>query len=81
MNIQYNELKVKFPELPIERHQVLFQPKTKQKCFILSTNIFTPLYHFLEGKRALPLWHKELCWELFLEGDSGFVEKKIRYNQ
>ncbi len=69
-------LRRKNPELTIEGHQVLFQPKTKQEHFILSTNILTPLYHFLEEKRTLPLWRKEFCWELILEGDSGFVEKK-----
>jgi hypothetical protein len=77
MDDQYNELRRKIPELTIERHQVLFQSITKQECFLLSTSIYTtPLYHFLEGKRTLPQWHEEFCWELFLEGDSGFVEKK-----
>ncbi len=80
MNNQYNELRRKIPELTIERHKVLFQSKTKQECFLLSTNIYSPLYHFLEGKWTLPLWHDEVHWELFLEGDSGFDEKK-RYNQ
>jgi hypothetical protein len=42
----------------------------------LSTNIYTPLYHFSEGKWTLPLWRKEVWWGLFLEGDSGFVEKQ-----
>jgi hypothetical protein len=81
MNNQYNALRVKFPELTIERHQVLFQAKTKQKCVLLSTNISTPVYHFSEGKRTLPLWRKEFSWELFLEGDSEFVQKKVEYNQ
>jgi hypothetical protein len=22
------------------------------------------------------VWREEVCWELFLEGDGGFVEKK-----
>jgi hypothetical protein len=42
----------------------------------LSTNLYTPLYHFSYDTRTLPLWREEFCWELFLEGDSGFVEKK-----
>jgi hypothetical protein len=50
MNEQYNQLKEKFPSLTIERHQVLFLPKTKQKCFLLSTNILTLLYHFSDKK-------------------------------
>jgi hypothetical protein len=50
MNERYNLLKEKFPSLTIERHQVLFQPKTEQKPFLLSTNILTPLYHFSDKK-------------------------------
>jgi hypothetical protein len=42
----------------------------------LSANIHTPLHYFSEGKLTLPLWREEVCWELFLEGDGGFVEKK-----
>ncbi len=75
MKDQYNGLRRKIPELTIERHQVSFQPKTKQERFLLSTNILTLLNHFLEGKWTLPLWHEEVCCELFLEGDNGFVEK------
>jgi hypothetical protein len=70
MNNQYNEPRRKIPELTIERHQVSFHPKTKQERFLLSTNILTQFYHFSEGKWTLPLWRKEVCWELFLEGDS-----------
>ncbi len=77
MNEQYNQLKEKFPSLTIERHQVLFQPKTEQKPFLLSTNILTPLYHFSDKKRTLPLRCEEFCWELFLKGDSGFVKKNL----
>ncbi len=77
MNEQYNLLREKFPSLIIERHQVLFQPKTEQKLFLLSTNILTLLYHFSDRKRTLPLWREEFCWELFLKGDSRFAEKKI----
>jgi hypothetical protein len=40
MKEQYNQLKEKFPPLTIERHpEFLFQPKTEQKHFLLSTNI------------------------------------------
>ncbi len=81
MNNQYNELKKKIPVLTIERHQVSFQSKTKQVCFLLSTNIYSPLYHFSEEKWTLPLWHKEVCRSLFLERDSGFVQKEFQYNQ
>jgi hypothetical protein len=42
----------------------------------LSTNINILLYYFSEGKWTLPLWHEEVCWELLLEQDSEFVEKK-----
>ncbi len=77
MNKQYNQLKEKYPSLAIERHQVSFQPKIEQKHFTLSTNIFTPLYHFSEGKWTLLLWREEVCWELFLEGDSEFIEKSF----
>jgi hypothetical protein len=81
MNDRYNALRRIFPELIIERHQVSFHPKVKQEHFLLSINISTLLNHFSEEKRTLPLWRKEFCWELFLEGDNGFVEKKIPYNQ
>ncbi len=74
MNDQYDELKKKIPELTIERHQVSFQSKTKQEHFLLSVNIYNPLHHLSEGKWTLPLW-QEFCWGLFLEGDSGYVEK------
>jgi hypothetical protein len=57
--------------------KVLFQPKTKQDRLILSTNIYTLLYHFSKGKWTLPLWREKFCWELFLEGDSEFVENKF----
>ena len=50
MNEQYNQLKEKFPSLTIEKHQVLFQPKSEQKRFLLSTNILTLLYHFSDKK-------------------------------
>jgi hypothetical protein len=81
MNNQHNVLRKKFPSLTIERHQILFQPKTKQDHLILSTNIYTLLHHFSEGKWTLPLWRKEVCWELFLDRDSEFVGKKFQYNQ
>jgi hypothetical protein len=76
MNEQYNQPKEKFPALTIERHQIMFQAKTEHRCFLWSANIYTPLYHFSEGKWTLPLWRKEVCWELFLEGDSDVFEKK-----
>jgi hypothetical protein len=50
MNVQYNLLKENFPSLTIERHQILFQQKTDQKPFLLSTNILTFLYHFSDKK-------------------------------
>ncbi len=45
MSNQYNELKKKIPELTIERHQVLFQSKTKHERFLLLTNIY--ILHYI----------------------------------
>ncbi len=75
MNDQYNVLRKKFPSLTIERHQVSFQLKTKQDRLILSTNIFTPLHHFSEGKWTLVMWREEICWDLILEGDVNLLKK------
>jgi hypothetical protein len=53
MNEKYNELKGKFRQLKIERHMVTFESiQAGKKTFpTLATNIFTPMYHFSEGKK------------------------------
>ncbi len=65
MSERYNQLKGKFPSLTIERRQVLFQPKTKQDCLILSTNIYvgTKMHKF-----QLPVMDMPVCVLI-----SGFI--------